>query len=76
MNISFRGEEVAEWISLSSPAMTSLAVVSKGQADGHAETRGAPPGPTCPACMIPPPAPVITIQPFSAMRRLNSTAAL
>jgi hypothetical protein len=62
-------------MSFLSPAMISLAVVSKGRriATPKLPSRPAPPWP---AFMMPSPAPVMTIQPASDMRRLKSTAAV
>ena len=73
-NISFRVKKYRKWISFSSPKMMSFAVVSNGSriASPKLDSR---PGPSCPARMIPSPAPVMLSHPRSAISALNSTAA-
>ena len=61
-------------ISFRSPAIVSLADCSKGS-DMFSPKLFSRPAPRCPASMIPPPAPVITIYPSSASLRPNSTPA-
>ena len=62
-------------MSFSSSRMTGLVLCSKGRRIATPKL-AARPGPTCPACMMPPPAPVMAIHPAWAIRRLNSTHAV
>jgi hypothetical protein len=72
-NISLRVKKYRMVISLSFPAMTGLADCSNGSRMLRPMLVSRP-APTCPASMIPAPAPVTSIHPASAILRPNSTA--
>jgi hypothetical protein len=70
---TLRVKKYLKLMSLGSPAITSLAACSNGSRmlTPNDASRPAPP---CAAAMIPPPAPVITIQPSRAMRSAKAKA--
>ena len=73
MKVSLRVKKYLKVMSFLSFEMTGLADCSQGSRM-FAPKLFSSPAPSCPACMMPGPAPVMTIQPWAAIFCANSTA--